>query len=389
LVNTGSYKLSGKLARRGTNSKFSDLLVTSGQSDIRGTVSIESSSGRPNLDVELNSQFLRIADLGEQAAGHAPTGPPLLMSNAMFTPSAVRRDDAVVNFRATRVELRRVSLRMVAAKMTIDHGIVVVAPASADILGGKLTAHLDLDASKEIPAARVDLKFNGLQVGEIDRKGTGQPPLEGLLHARISVTGQGRSIHQIAATANGAVTAVLPHGTMRESLAELTGIDLRGLGIFIAKNTQETGVRCGVASFQAQQGILTAQSLVVDTDAVLITGNGATNLDSEALDLQFRGHPKKLRLMRIRSPILLRGTLTHPAISIQARNSVGQAAEAVALGVALTPLAAVLALVDPGLAKDADCAALLADAKANESATPAAASKGSHRVGAPVAAAAR
>jgi hypothetical protein len=31
--------------------------------------------------------------------------------------------------------------------------------------------------------------------------------------------------------ANGTVTAVLSHGTMRASLAELTGIDLRGLGL--------------------------------------------------------------------------------------------------------------------------------------------------------------
>jgi uncharacterized protein (DUF2342 family) len=36
-------------------------------------------------------------------------------------------------------------------------------------------------------------------------------------------------------------------------------------------------------------------------------------------------------------------------------------AMAAALGIALTPLAAVLACVDPGLAKDAHCAALLAE----------------------------
>jgi len=57
--------------------------------------------------------------------------------------------------------------------------------------------------------------------------------------------------------------------------------------------------------------------------------------------------------------ILVRGTLAHPSIAIQARNSVAQRAEAVALGVILTPVAAVLAFVDPGLAKDADCAALI------------------------------
>jgi hypothetical protein len=65
----------------------------------------------------------------------------------------------------------------------------------------------------------------------------------------------------------------------------------------------------------------------------------------------------------LRSPVLIRGTLKHPSIVLEARNSLVQAGEAVALGVLLTPLAAVLAFVDPGLAKDADCAALLSEAK--------------------------
>ena len=60
----------------------------------------------------------------------------------------------------------------------------------------------------------------------------------------------------------------------------------------------------------------------------------------------------------MRAPILVRGTLVHPAVSIEARHAVGQTAQALALGVVLTPLAAALAFVDPGLAKDADCASL-------------------------------
>jgi AsmA family protein len=67
--------------------------------------------------------------------------------------------------------------------------------------------------------------------------------------------------------------------------------------------------------------------------------------------------------VRLRSPVLIRGTLKRPSVGIDARNSLVQAGEAVALGVALTPLASLLAFVDPGLAKDADCAALLAEAK--------------------------
>jgi hypothetical protein len=52
-----------------------------------------------------------------------------------------------------------------------------------------------------------------------------------------------------------------------------------------------------------------------------------------------------------------------PKVSLNAGNAPGQAAVAAALGVLATPLAAVLAFIDPGLAKDADCSALLAQAQ--------------------------
>jgi len=125
-------------------------------------------------------------------------------------------------------------------------------------------------------------------------------------------------------------------------------------------NQEDTGIRCGVASFDVKKGTLTAQRLLVDTDPVLITGDGTIDMDSEALDLKLIGRPKHPRL-RVRAPLLVHGTLKHPTFSTDARKPMAQAGGAIALGVLLTPVAAMLAFVDPGLAKDSDCGALLAE----------------------------
>jgi uncharacterized protein involved in outer membrane biogenesis len=373
LLNTGAYRLSGQLVRRGTHSTISGLVITSGQSDVRGTVSIETSSGRRVIDADLNSQLLRMADIGARAAGResqAAMSVPRLLSDASFKPATARRSDGVVNFHARRIEVGRVPLRSVAARMTMDHGTLVATPVSGDIYEGKFDAHVKIDATTDDPKADLDLKITNLQLGEWVRKNTDPPAAEGLLRARVVIAGRGTSLHQIAASANGTVTAVLPQGTLRDSLAELSGIDLRGLGLALEKSARQTAVRCAVASFLAQDGTLAAQSLVVDTDSVLITGRGDIHLDSEAIDLELRGRPKGLRLFHLRSPLLVRGTLSHPTAGIEARDTVVQAAAAVALGVVLTPLASVLAFVDPGLTKDADCGALLAEAKALDTKAP-------------------
>jgi uncharacterized protein involved in outer membrane biogenesis len=158
---------------------------------------------------------------------------------------------------------------------------------------------------------------------------------------------------------------VLPRGAMRSSLAELAGFDLRGLGLMATGNKEDTGIRCGVASFEVKNGTLTAQRLLVDTDPVLITGEGTIDMDSEALNLQLTGHPKHPRL-RVRAPLVVHGTIKHPTFSTDVSKPMAQAGGAIALGVLLTPVAAMLAFVDPGLAKDSDCGAMLAEVHKGE-----------------------
>jgi uncharacterized protein involved in outer membrane biogenesis len=366
LPNTGSYHLSGKLAREGMHFQYSDLLVTCGQSDLHGTLSIETSSDRPKLEADLYSQLLRVADLGARAAARAAESQapnPLLLPDSPLPLAGMLHSDAVANFHARGVQVGRVPLHAVAAQLTIDHGVFTVAPLTAAFPEGKITGRVRVDATHEVPTADFDLRIADLRLGQFARKNTGQPSFDGLLQAHLRLAGHGSSIHQFAATANGTVTAVLPHGAIRASFAELTGVDLaRGLGLLLSKNREDTAVRCGIASFLAHEGMLTAQSLVVDTAPVLITGNGEIHLDSETLNLTLRGRPKSRRLLRLDSPVLIRGTLAHPSVALDARESLAQTGKALTLGIVLTPLE-VLGFVDPGLAKDADCAALLAEAK--------------------------
>lgn len=343
LINSGKYKLEGNIIRRGASTRFADLAATTRQSDVRGAVAVDVSSGRPRLNIDLDSQFLRMADFGLSAAGRAPEAaqPPLLLSNAMLTPPSLRLGDADIRFSAKQLQVGRVTLTNVAAKGTLERGVLTVAPLTAEILGGKLRSRARLDARTDDPKASVDTTITGLQLAEISHKDPSAPPASGSLQVRIAVTGVGKSVHQVAASANGTVTATVQQGTVRDSLAEMTGVDLRGLGLMLTKDQKEIPLRCAVAQFEDRDGTLTAKRILADTDPVLITGEGQIHFDTETLDLAISGHPKSLRLFRFRAPVLVKGTLTHPSIDVQAHQ---------------------LTLVDPGKAKDVDCGALEAAA---------------------------
>jgi AsmA family protein len=346
VINTGAYRLTGKLERDGVHFNFSDLSVHSGQSDMRGSIGIDSTRARPQLDVRLESHLLKIADIGLRAAGRAPpdSGPPLLLSKAALSPGGFRQDDAAIALHIDQVELTRLKLENVAAKGALDHGVLTVQSMSGRLLGGEAQGRGKLDVNQDPPLADVDLELTGLELGQIRRKEgssapAGPPPIEGTLRARIMVSGRGSSLHQVAATANGFVTVVVPHGTVRDSLAELAGMDLRALGLLLSKDNRDTALRCAIAVFKDHDGTLTAQDFVADTEPVLITGSGQIRFDTESLDLTLQGEPKSLRLFHWRSPVLIKGTLSHPAIDIHAGK---------------------LEIVDTGKAKDADCGSLIA-----------------------------
>lgn len=339
LINTGAYRLTGHYSRRDTQTQFTDLRLSTGQSDLSGSVVVDSTRHRPRTTARLRSKELHSADFGLRAAGRQTVPYTLLISNAPLNPQALRRGDASIDFDAHRFEVGKESLQDVALKLTFERGLVTAAPLTAGLLGGTVSGQVKIDVTQDLPVADVDLALTGLQLDQLPHKSP-QPPLEGSGRARLKFTGHGRSAHEIAASAEGTATFTLPQGTVRASLAELAGMDLRGLGLMLENSKRDTPIRCAVANFEAHGGVFTAHRLVMDTDPVRIDGEGSIHMDTESLDLVLRGEPKSLRVLRLKAPLLIRGTLAHPELSIEKADSK-------------------LLLVDRGRGKDEDCAALV------------------------------
>jgi hypothetical protein len=253
-------------------------------------------------------------------------------------------------------------LRQVKMDLKLDHGVLTADPIAFSFPQGQLTGRVRLDARGATPLDEADLKVTNVRLQDFLTK-TGPPALEGVLEARAKLTGQGASIRQVAATSNGTLTLVVPHGEVRQSLGELLGIDVtRGLGLLLAKDQSEMGVRCAVADFQAKDGVLSVRNLVFDSDTVLTTGKGTINLRDESVDLTLQGAPKEFRMVRMAAPVTIGGHLGSLKPGVKPGAAPLQVGAAVALGVLFPPLA-VLPFVDPGLAHDADCAAAVTDAQ--------------------------
>jgi uncharacterized protein involved in outer membrane biogenesis len=254
-----------------------------------------------------------------------------------------------------------VPFKQVAFHIKLDDGLLALTPVEFTLPQGKIEGTVNIDARGKKPLTKVDLRARNVQLDQIKGKAPdAKPPLGGVMQARAVLEGHGDSVHDVMADADGRVSIVVPHGQVNAAFAELTGINVaRGIGLLLKGDDERAEIRCGIAQFKVKDGLMTADNVVFDTADVRITGRGDIKLGPEELDLEIKGQPKKLRLARLRTPIEINGHLRRPSFGIDAGKTAKQGAIAAALGAALTPLAAIVAFVDPGLAKDENCGALL------------------------------
>ncbi|MEO6377474.1 MAG: AsmA family protein [Caulobacteraceae bacterium] len=381
LPNTPPYSVRAQLTRDGARFDAHKLSGRIGHSDIGGDLRVEPKDGRRYLTGDLHSRALDFSDLGslfgapsaaatatpaEKAAAMKMRASGKLLPDSSLQTDRIRTMDAEVRYRAQSVTGSGFApLRAVSLGVKLDHGVMTLDPIAMDFPQGRLTGNARIDARKDTPFSAVDFRLSNLQVANFTPKSPGPPPVEGMLMARAKLSGAGNTVHRAAARSDGTVTAVMPAGQVRQLFAELMGIDAtKSLFLLLAKDQSPTPVRCAVAQFDVKNGIMRADRVVFDTGVVVVNGSGQVDLGRETYDLKFQGKPKKFRLVRVNAPITIGGPLRQPKFGIEPGKAIAQAGIGAALGVVLSPLAAILPFVDPGLAKDANCAGLLAEAKA-------------------------
>lgn len=402
LPNTPPYKVHARIRRHGSNIQVTDIDGTLGKSDISGKLDVDVSRKRPFLSGDLLSQRLSLSDLaaslGANSSGalQAPTQndkskskskPAPKDPNARLFPDArlqvnrVRAMDGDVHYRSQALQMGSLPLKEVNLHVQLHDGVLALEPFAFELPEGRLTGTARIDARKQVPQVHLDLRMKNIQLDQLKGKAAdAAPPLGGVLQARALIDGTGDSVHRVISNANGTFTLILPNGEVRAAFAELTGINVaEGIGLLLKGAKDREEIRCGVAQFAIQNGTMQAQTIVVDTHNVRITGHGNIRLGPEELDLSIEGAPKKLRLTRLRTPIEIRGHLLDPKIGVNVGATAKQGAIAAALGAVATPLAAILAFVDPGLAKDENCSALLQSAESKAPAPPPAKSAPSSR----------
>jgi uncharacterized protein involved in outer membrane biogenesis len=376
LPTTPPYHTTGVFSRDGQTYRYQRFSGRVGSSDLSGEVTVEKRKDRRFLKADLVSRSLDWKDLASVLGG-SPAAPEVaspkleavaqslaaqgrILPDSPLDVTRLRSLDADVRFRATAVQANRMKLSQVSLGVKLDHAVLTINPLTFGFAQGNLNGHARIDARNATPVTDLDMTLSNYALQSFLPVRGGAAPASGLIDGRFSLHGSGRSVHETAAGASGTVRFTVPHGELRQAFAELLGINAaKGLSLLLSKDQRKTDLRCALADFDVRGGIMSTRNLVIDTGVVVSHGSGTVNLGAETMNLKLDGHSKRPRLLRLWAPILVRGQLRHPQVSVEKGSIVTQGGVAGALGALVNPLAVVLPFVTLGGAKDVDCAALL------------------------------
>lgn len=377
LPNTPPYRLRGTVERDGRRFGMPQVSGRVGDSDVTGQWSATEQNGRRFFEGEFRSNTLDFDDLVAVLGGPPDTDETAsaeqraiaaqlaaqgrLLPDAPLDISRVRNMDASVSYRAAHVRSDAFPLRGLATVVSLDQGLLRLDPLTLTLSQGRIGGAVSINARQDTPVVALDVRLADARMESVLRMADGSV-LSGPLHGRARLTGRGRTVRDAAATADGEISLFTPSGQVREAFAELTGINVaRGLGLLLTDDQSQVGIRCGVASFHVTNGVARARTIVVDTETMRIGGAGSINLRNETIDLRIEGDAKEPRLIEVAAPITLKGRLRSPEVGVDIEEAAEQGGIAALLATVLAPLAAVIPFIDPGLAEDENCSALLAN----------------------------
>ena len=325
---TPPYDLSGQIATQGAKYSLNDFSGTIGDSDMRGSVSVDLGGEIPSLTGELVSKRLDFDDLAgligaspdlnetANAKQKADTGEDGLIPDVPIPVDELRRANIDLSFKAASVSSPIANVESIDAHINLDTGRLLVKPLTLGLAGGSAKGEIAVNVRQDVPSADIELALNGIAIRPFFARTEFVQEMGGVLSGQIYLLGSGESLDTMVRSARGSGHLVMREGQMSALIVEAAGLDVaEALGVLIGGDVK-VPIRCAVTAVKADNGAISLRRLAVDTEDSLIVGQGDIDLKSERMQIQIEARAKDFSLLDFSAPVVISGTFVDPSIGI-------------------------------------------------------------------------
>jgi uncharacterized protein involved in outer membrane biogenesis len=378
---TRGYRLTSALTKLGDEWRFTGLKGRFGDSDLAGKMTVKMLRPRMLVTAQLATDTLDIVDAGpfigynpntlaaKGAAGAVTqvSGTPRLLPDAKLRVDALRNFDAKVHWTVRDVRAPSFPVSNIELGLDLDNMLLKLSPLNFSMARGTVSSDITINARKQPVFTDYDIRLSPTPMGTLLAGwGVEQSGTSGTIKARVQMTGAGDSVRESLANSNGRIAIIMPRGTFWTRNVQLAELDI---GVFVQKMFEKklkepVQINCGLIGFTVRNGVAAADPILIDTQKNVMLGRGGFSFRNESIDLAFRADSKKFSLFSAQSPVGVNGYFAKPGIDVISPELVTRAGVGLGLGIFASPFAAIIAFVDVGDAKAADCGPVLEGARA-------------------------
>ena len=378
---TPPYRLKGRLHREGKVWSFSNFSGKVGDSDLSGTIRVDTAPERPMMKADLASNLLDFDDLAGFIGGNPSVGPGETTSAEQKTEAAANKKtdrifpdqrfdlerlkamDADVRLRAKRIVAPKLPIDDLNASLKLSNGVLSFTPATFGFANGRMEIYSSFDGSNRPSKVQIDARMRQLDLKRFLGSSSFAQKTVGPIGGRIALTGTGESFRELMASASGNAFLVMGNGTISGILVELAGLDVAESLSYVVRRDKPIAVHCGFMDFQGKDGQMDVKSLVFDTADTVVYGEGKVDLREEKLDVVILPVPKDFSPLSLRSYIRVRGPLNNVSAFPDPIKTGTDSLIKKVFNVLTVLLLAPFQPRDLAQGKDVDCDALLANAQ--------------------------
>lgn len=321
LFETQAVNLAAHARHEGGTWTITGLRGSVGHSHITGQVSVANRYGRHRIDGSILADPLDFADLSStehlaQQAALKRQGKQRLIPDTRVDLAKLAHTDGVIRLDARQtVGSASPPLSSIKATLTLDHGLLSVAPIEARLTKGVVTGSIDVDQrGRAVPLVTIALALTRSDLSAFSP----QSKVAGQLAARVRLVGAGRSIGDAVGHSNGLVHLVTGQGRLPARVAAMLGLDA---GRALTKSqADQSELRCALLDMPVNNGKAALGAMLLDTSMSQSRGTGQIDLATESVALRLTGAPKKAGLIQLPGAIEIGGTLAKPSVSLPRRD---------------------------------------------------------------------
>ncbi len=330
----GPWSAVGRFRMSARGYAVDDLRLQVGSSRLHGRGTMDTTQGRPKLDLVLAAPLVQLDDF--RTAGWSALGSNATMDKAAdkapdkVDPQALRRKAAEASGKAQAL-LSRENLSQADATLAVSveqvksggdllgqgrlqarlaDGRAEIGPVQLNMPGGRAEGRLSYEPRAQDVLAALKIDIDNFDYGVIGRRIRPESDLAGRFSLALDVSSRAPHLSQLLAHGSGSIDfAVWPH-QLRAGIFDLWAVNLFMALLPTLDPKNESVVNCALGRFALNDGKLRQKQLVVDTSRMRVTGSAKVDFSRETVHLRLQPQAKTAQFLSLATPIEVDGSFS-------------------------------------------------------------------------------